>query len=141
MSSPDATSSPDVASADRDEPTLKVGEVADRVRLSHRTVRYYDDEGLLTAARSAGNYRLYAERDVERLLLIRVLKPLGYTLEEMRELLHLVATLEDPEHRPTDREREELETFTVDVKRRRDRLAEQLAAADDFYASLEGRLG
>ena len=140
MTAQEAPSSPDDPSADRDEPTLKVGEVADRDRLSHRTVRYYDDEGLLTAARSAGNYRLYAERDVERLLLIRVLKPLGYTLDEMRELLQLVATLEDPDQTPTDRQREELEIFMADVKRRRDRLAEQLGAADDFYRSLESRL-
>ncbi len=73
---------------------MQVGELAERVRLSHRTVRYYDDQGLLTSARSSGNYRLYTQADVERMLLIRRMKPLGYTLEQMRDVLTLLDALD-----------------------------------------------
>ena len=67
---------------------LQIGEVADRVELSLRTVRYYEEHGLLTPhARSAGGFRLYNEEQVDRLALIKQMKPLGFTLLEMRELL------------------------------------------------------
>ncbi|WP_432545219.1 MerR family transcriptional regulator [Kineococcus sp. SYSU DK004] len=122
----------------RDRPALQVGEVAERVGLSHRTVRYYDDEGLLSAVRSAGNYRLYSEADVQRMLLIRRLKPLGYSLEEMRGLL----TLLDPrpgDERTVDTAR--VQEVLTDLQHRRDRLAEQLAGADAVLDALHGLRG
>jgi len=128
-----------VAAPPRDLPVLQVGEVADRVRLSHRTVRYYDDQGLLSAARSAGNYRLYSEADVDRLLLIRRMKPLGFTLEEMRELLDVIDAVDAPGSTSRDVEAT-LRTMIDDVRERRDRLAEQLASADEFLVSLQSRL-
>ena len=67
---------------------LQIGEVADRVGLSLRTVRYYEEHGLLTPeARSAGGFRLYSDDQVDRLALIKQMKPLGFTVQEMRELL------------------------------------------------------
>ncbi|MEA2268883.1 MAG: hypothetical protein QOC64_1493 [Solirubrobacteraceae bacterium] len=67
---------------------LQIGEVADRVGLSLRTVRYYEEQGLLTPeTRSAGGFRLYSEDQVDRLGLIKQMKPLGFTVQEMRELL------------------------------------------------------
>lgn len=120
-------------------PVLQVGEVADRVRLSHRTVRYYDDQGLLSAVRSAGNYRLYSEADVDRLLLIRRMKPLGFTLEEMRELLDVVDAV-DGAGAASEPTQVALRARVEDVRERRERLAEQLANADEFLASLRSRL-
>lgn len=142
MSTRDDTSSTDeqdAAGTARDRPFLQVGEVADRVRLSHRTVRYYDDQGLLSAVRSAGNYRLYSEADVARLLLIRRMKPLGFTLEEMRDLLDVVDTIDGAEVTPPDTDAT-LRAMIDDVRQRRDRLAEQLTTADEFLESLRRRL-
>jgi DNA-binding transcriptional MerR regulator len=48
------------------------------------------------SARSAGGFRLYTTEDVDRLLAIRRMKPLGFTLEEMGELLAALDTLSDP---------------------------------------------
>ena len=70
---------------------MQIGEVAERIGLSLRTIRYYEEVGLAApSARSEGGFRLYAEDDVERLRVIMQMKPLGFSLEEMRELLELL---------------------------------------------------
>jgi DNA-binding transcriptional MerR regulator len=59
-----------------------------------RTVRYYEEFGLVAPSkRTTGGFRLYNEADVERLELIKQMKPLGFSLEEMRELLDLLDEL------------------------------------------------
>ena len=76
---------------------LQIGEAAERVGLSLRTVRYWEEVGLVTpSARSIGRFRLYSEADLERLLLLKQMKPLGLTLEEMRELADLIEQGERP---------------------------------------------
>lgn len=67
---------------------MQIGQVASRTELSIATVRHYDEVGLVTpSARSAGGFRLYTDADVERLLVIRRMKPLGFSLIEMKDLL------------------------------------------------------
>lgn len=74
--------------------TLQIGEVAERIGLSQTTLRHYDQAGLVVpSARSQGGFRLYTEDDVARLLLVRRMKPLGFSLDEMRELLATVEAL------------------------------------------------
>jgi DNA-binding transcriptional MerR regulator len=66
----------------------KVGELARRTGLSVRTLRYYDEIGLLSPAQhSDAGYRLYAPADIARLQQIRSLRELGFPLEEIRTLL------------------------------------------------------
>ena len=75
---------------------LQIGEVSAHTELSIKTIRHYDDVGLVVpSARSAGGFRLYTGDDVARLIAIRRMKPLGFTLEEMRELLDALAVLDD----------------------------------------------
>ena len=75
---------------------LQIGEVAERTGLSMRTMRHYEEDGLVApSARSDGGFRLYTEDDIARLHAIRRMKPLGFTLEEMRELLDSLALLAD----------------------------------------------
>jgi len=65
-----------------------VGEVAERAVLSLRTVHYYEETGLLEPGkRTDGGFRLYTAEHVDRLALIRRMKPLGFTVQQMRELL------------------------------------------------------
>lgn len=65
-----------------------VKQVAERVGLPSRTVRYYDRIGLVRAdERSEAGYRLYSEEDEGRLLFIRRAKRLGFSLDEIRGLL------------------------------------------------------
>lgn len=76
---------------------LQIGEVAARTELSIKTIRHYDEVGLVVpSARSTGGFRLYTADDVNRLLAIRRMKPLGFSLDEMRQLLDALDTLESP---------------------------------------------
>lgn len=73
---------------------MQIGQVSTRIGLSLRTIRHYDEMGLVTpSARSSGGFRLYTEADVDRLALIKRLKPLDFSLEQMRELLSTVDAL------------------------------------------------
>jgi Cd(II)/Pb(II)-responsive transcriptional regulator len=68
--------------------TLKIGELANRTGSQVETIRYYEREGLLPEpARSDGNYRLYSDTHLERLLFIRHCRSLDMTLDEIRKLL------------------------------------------------------
>lgn len=72
----------------------KIGEVAAATELSIKTIRHYDEVGLVQpSARSAGGFRLYTPDDVDRLLTIRRMKPLGFSLEEMGAILRAIAVL------------------------------------------------
>jgi DNA-binding transcriptional MerR regulator len=73
------------------EDLMHIGRVADIVGLSLRTIRYYEEAGLVTpSGRTSGGFRLYNAKDAERLLLIKRMKPLGYPLEEMAGLLRII---------------------------------------------------
>ncbi|MEN3279559.1 MAG: MerR family transcriptional regulator, repressor of the yfmOP operon [Solirubrobacteraceae bacterium] len=69
---------------------LRIGEVARRVGTTPRTIRYYEEIGLLPGEdeRESGRHRVYGERDVERLRdALRLKELLGVSLEELKELL------------------------------------------------------
>jgi len=72
-------------------PALRIGEVAKLAGTTPRTIRYYEEIGLLHgggAERPSGQHRLYTEGDVERLReVIRLKELLGVSLEELTELL------------------------------------------------------
>jgi len=97
---------------------LRIGELARRAGTTPRTIRYYEEIGLLGAggARAAGSHRLYEEGDVERVReLLRLKDLLGVSLEELRELVAAEdarAALRDEWHRGVEdpvRRREILE--------------------------------
>ncbi|MED5802152.1 MerR family transcriptional regulator [Gordonia sp. Z-3] len=73
---------------------FQIGEVAAATGLSVKTIRHYGDVGLVTpSARSTGGFRLYTHTDIDRLLVIRRMKPLGFTLDDMGALLAAQDTL------------------------------------------------
>jgi MerR family Zn(II)-responsive transcriptional regulator of zntA len=68
----------------------KIGEIAKLADVTPDTVRYYEKQNLLSASqRSASGYRLYSDEDVTRLRFIRYAKTMGFTLEEIAELLSI----------------------------------------------------
>lgn len=70
--------------------THKIGYAAKAAGVSVDTVRYYEREGLLDdIARSESGYRSYSDKDIERLCFIRKAKALGFTLEDIADLLQL----------------------------------------------------
>lgn len=105
--------------------TWRIGEVATRTGLTRRTLRHYDDLGLLVpSARSWGDYRLYDEADLLRLLQIQNLKALGLSLPEIAD------ALADPDLDATTTLRSHLDHLEQRIEAER-RLAAQLHALAD----------
>lgn len=125
------------------EHIMRIGEVAARTELSLRTIRHYEETGLVTpSARSQGGFRLYTDSDVARLMVIRRMKPLGFSLDEMRALLAATDRL-DSDEPLTPGERDELLVrvgkFEQITAERMADLRTQLARAEDFAATLRER--
>ncbi|MCL3998274.1 MerR family transcriptional regulator [Streptomyces lavenduligriseus] len=123
---------------------MQIGEVAARTELSLRTIRHYEETGLvIPSARSQGGFRLYTETDVARLMVIRRMKPLGFTLEQMRDLLDATDRLDSGDALDAD-EREALlervRTYERAAAEQVEKLRVQLARAEDFAATLGARL-
>ncbi|MFE7751002.1 MerR family transcriptional regulator [Streptomyces sp. NPDC057428] len=123
---------------------MQIGEVAARTELSLRTIRHYEETGLvIPSARSQGGFRLYTETDVARLMVIRRMKPLGFTLEQMRDLLDATDRL-DGDDALDDGEREALlervRTYRQVAAEQVEKLRIQLARAEEFADTLGARL-
>ena len=118
-------------------PTLHIGEVADRVGISLRTVRYYEEQGLFEpAGRTDGGFRLYTEEQVDRLLFIKQMKPLGFTVEEMRELLSARDDLTHTQAKRREAAEDQLAVFARDAGERCEKLRDQLTRAEEFARQL-----
>lgn len=123
---------------------MQIGEVAEQTALSLRTIRYYEEVGLVTpSARSAGGFRLYSEADVARLRLIRRMKPLDFSLEEMKDVLTVLDQLEavDPAGSEHRRQVDRLEMYREAADARVRALREQLEVAEGFAADLRREIG
>ncbi|MGM1017170.1 MAG: MerR family transcriptional regulator [Actinomycetota bacterium] len=117
---------------------MHIGEVAERTSLSLRTLRHYDDIDLVTpSGRTEGGFRLYTEADVARIMLIRRMKPLGYSLDEMRDVLSVFDAVTKGET-GADTTGDALAGIRAAAEERRARLVEQVAMADEFLAQLAG---
>jgi MerR family copper efflux transcriptional regulator len=121
-------------------PLMQIGAVAEIVTLSLRTVRHYEDAGLVRpVARTVGGFRLYDHDTIIRLLLIKQMKPLGFTLEEMRLLIEARDQLADPTLNADQRAqlRERVALFSVAATEKVKELREQLDTAEAFAATLQ----
>ncbi|MFI2429356.1 MerR family transcriptional regulator [Streptomyces sp. NPDC018955] len=123
---------------------MQIGEVAARTELSLRTIRHYEEAGLvIPSARSRGGFRLYTDNDVQRLMVIRRMKPLGFSLEQMRDLLDATDRLDaGTELGPEEREMllERVRGYERAAGEQVARLRVQLARAEDFATTLRTRL-
>jgi DNA-binding transcriptional MerR regulator len=117
----------------------QIGEVAEAVGLSLRTIRHYEEVGVAPpSGRSAGGFRLYTDDDVERLRLAKALKPLDLSLEEMRDLLDTRDRLANPAIKGKTRTElvERLAMYATLAQERCTRLEEQLASVQDVARTL-----
>ncbi|MFJ6384104.1 MerR family transcriptional regulator [Kitasatospora sp. NPDC092039] len=123
---------------------MQIGEVAARTELSLRTIRHYEEAGLvIPSARSQGGFRLYTESDVARLMVIRRMKPLGFTLDQMLDLLDATDRLDAPGHLDADEREKLVERVRGYELAAQDRIADlrvRLARAEDFAATLRERI-
>ena len=153
---PESTSTTSTPAA---TPLLKIQEVSAGTGLTPRSIRYYEEVGLLEpAARSEGAYRLYDESDLERLRTIKELRDeAGFSLAQIGQLLEDDAARERnrerfrTSHDPTERRaliedaRERVDRQIETLEAKAARLAEMIAAArdrrkhlDEHLAELEG---
>jgi MerR family transcriptional regulator, repressor of the yfmOP operon len=128
--------------------SLRIGEVAEQVGVTTRTIRYYEELGLLGAAahRTKGAHRLYGQADVVRLQgLIRLRDLLGLSLEELVSLAEAedarAALRQEWESDPTDEERARIvDTAIPLVERQLDLVHARQQTLVDFEAELSERL-
>lgn len=75
---------------------FQIEEVAQKTGLTKRTLRYYEDMGLITPTRTDGGYRLYSNEDLDRVRRIQELKgSLGFCLSEIKNVLDLEGALKE----------------------------------------------
>jgi DNA-binding transcriptional MerR regulator len=118
---------------------VHIGEVADRTGLSHRTIRYYEEMGLVEpAARTEGGFRLYDETGIARLLLVKPMKPLGFSIEQVRDLLHALDILVDEAGTEEDlvAARALVDQMHASARQRVDELKEATVRAEAFTRRL-----
>jgi MerR family transcriptional regulator, repressor of the yfmOP operon len=139
-----------------DDRTFRIGEVAERVGVTTRTIRYYEELGLLggDAGRAKGAHRLYTAADIARLEeLMRLRELLGLTLEELVGLAEAEEARAALRNRwaesASDRERRKILEAAVPlverqlelVRARRRRLDAFSGELEEKLASLHERLG
>ena len=96
--------------------TYTISELSQEFGVTTRTLRHYEDQGLVTPVREGVN-RIYSHRDRVRLKLALRGKRLGFSLSELRELFQLYDLAND--------ERRQLAEFAVKLERRRAQLEQQ----------------
>ncbi|MEW6341481.1 MAG: MerR family transcriptional regulator [Pseudomonadota bacterium] len=106
----------------QDRPTLlTVRDAAERLNVTPRTLKYYEERGLVSPTRSEGRYRLYDENDLERFGRILRLRSLGFSLHGITEMLK----------RPLEPTEGGHNRFSNDsLKEIRDALTQQVGALD-----------
>ncbi|MFN8045956.1 MAG: MerR family DNA-binding transcriptional regulator [Dermatophilaceae bacterium] len=111
-------------------PTWTIAAIAEEFGVTHRTVRHYEDLGLITPERR-GTQRIYHRRDRTRLSLILRGKRLGFPLEEIRTIIDLY---DAPRGRRSQLEYvlAQIDDRRTDLERRRRDLDEALTELDRF---------
>ncbi len=99
---------------------MNIGEVADRSGIPPKTIRYYEDIGLVRPQRSGNGYRAFRETDLHKLAFLGRARALGFSIEDCRTLLSLYE----------DESRESAQVKAV--------AEEHLTAIDEKIAQLKG---
>lgn len=98
---------------------MNIGEVAERSGIPPKTIRYYEDIGLVRPQRSGNGYRAFRETDLHKLAFLGRARALGFSIEDCRNLLSLYE----------DESRESAQVKTI--------AKEHLSAIDDKIAQLQ----
>ncbi len=122
---------------------LTIGELAGELQLNPKTIRYYEEVGLLPKPRrSESGYRLYSRYEMERLRLVKRAKLLGLSLAEIKELVeyaidgrcgaleHRLLSLVEAKLGQIDQKIEGLVTFRDDLRRYQSDLSRRLKSED-----------
>jgi MerR family copper efflux transcriptional regulator len=116
----------------------QIGEVAETIGLSLRTIRHYEEVGVVVpSGRSPGGFRLYTDSDIERLRRVMGMKPIGFSLEEIRDVLDLLDASEAAEPSPEVFDR--LRMFAALAVERREKYRTRLHLGEAFTDELVTR--
>ena len=132
---------------DLDEAYLQIGEVAERTGVTQRTLRFYEEKGLLRPpTRMEGGFRLYSDQDVKRVEHIRRLQDLlGVALAEIKEMVEAEEVLRElrAQYRPdaaiAEKQRQ-LERATEVVQGQYAIVTQKTQQMEEMKAHLEERL-
>jgi len=108
--------------------TWSIGELAQEFNTTLRTIRFYEDRGLLTPQRQ-GTARIFRDRDRVRLQLILRGKRLGFTLDEIAHVINM--------YDETPGERGQLAFLLSDINKRRDALLAKRRDLDEALTELD----
>ena len=130
-----------------DEAYLQIGEVAERTGVTQRTLRFYEEKGLLRPpTRMDGGFRLYSEQDVKRVEHIRRLQDLlGVALAEIKEMVDAEEVLRElrAQYRPDsaiDEKRRQLERAIDVVQGQYSIVKQKTEQMEEMKAQLKERL-
>ena len=110
---------------------MNIGEVSKRAELPAKTIRYYEEIGLVTPPRDANGYRAFRETDVHKLAFLARARALGFPIEDCRALLQLY---EDDQRSSSEVKRiakghlDQIETKIADLQEMRETLAHLVSA-------------
>jgi MerR family transcriptional regulator, copper efflux regulator len=104
---------------------MNIGDAANFSGLPAKTIRYYEDIGLVKPLRSANGYRIFRERDIHKLAFLARARVLGFAIEDCRTLLKLYAD--------TDRASAEVKEI---AKEQLERIDEKIAELTEMHATL-----
>jgi DNA-binding transcriptional MerR regulator len=119
--------------------TWTVGELADELGVTTRTLRFYEAEGLVSPQRSGAN-RVYDARDRTRLKLILRGKRFGMTLAEIREIVDMYDGAASSERRQLETLLGRLDEITTDLRARQTDLRRTLGEVSDVAEQCRARL-
>ncbi len=130
-----------------DEPYLQIGEVAERTGVTQRTLRFYEEKGLLKpATRMERGFRLYSEADIQRVEQIKRLQQLlGFTLAEIKEMVEAeevkmqLRAQYRPEAALSQKKAQVLRAIEV-TERQYDLIRQKVGALTEMESKLEERL-
>ncbi|MZI93013.1 MerR family transcriptional regulator [Vibrio sp. CAIM 722] len=71
---------------------MKISELSQQTKVSIRMIRYYEEQGLLKPTRTHSGYRNFKKDDIELINKIRLFKEIGFTIEDIRPILHCQLT-------------------------------------------------
>jgi DNA-binding transcriptional MerR regulator len=109
---------------------LTVRDAAERLGVTPRTLKYYEERGLVSPTRSEGRYRLYDEEDLKRFGRILRLRSLGFSLQGITEMLK----------RPLESVGDAQRFSTESLQQIRDAIARQIEALDAHIDRMRGEL-
>ncbi|MFJ9406130.1 MerR family transcriptional regulator [Streptomyces sp. NPDC101393] len=123
---------------------MRIGDAATAAGMTPRALRYYEQQGLVTARRTPSGHRVYDAEDVRRLRAVRELRDAGLTVGDVREFAHLLRTMPAngvPDLIPTGREAGPCSAVETVARRRLADLDARIEQLSLLRARLAARLG